>query len=229
MRQEAASIVRRALELGVTLFDTAEIYGCEPHRIARRAMLEGVALTDMARVRGFGRSEEILGRSLGDQRESAFLATKFYPAMLASPVPGQRAVASANRLGTHYIDLYQVHQPPHITPPGPCHAGHTRAAASRSDQRSGREQRLPRPLARRRAGAGEPGAEQSGRLQPGQPLGRARPAAVRGVARPRRDRLPPARTGIAVRQVQHRQPADGPRCGPLTRCSCRRTWSAPVV
>ena len=115
-RDEARSIVRRALELGVTLFDTAETYGYEAHRIARRAMLEGVALTDMARSRGFGRSEEILGRSLGDQREAAFLSTKFYPAAVAGPVPEQRALASANRLGTRYIDLYQVHQPPYIAP-----------------------------------------------------------------------------------------------------------------
>lgn len=116
VRQEARDIVRRALELGITVFDTAETYGYQPHRIARRAMLEGVALTDIARTPGFGRSEEILGRSLGDQRESAFLITKFYPALLAGPVPEQRAVASANRLGTHYIDLYQVHQSPRIAP-----------------------------------------------------------------------------------------------------------------
>jgi len=116
VRHEARVIVRRALELGVTLFDTAEIYGCRPHRIARRAMLEGVALTDLAKTPGFGRSEEILGRSLGDQRESAFVTTKFYPAVPASPAPGPRAMASASRLGARYIDLYQVHQPPHIAP-----------------------------------------------------------------------------------------------------------------
>jgi aryl-alcohol dehydrogenase-like predicted oxidoreductase len=115
-RRKAGEIVRRALELGVTLFDTAETYGCQPHRLALRAMLEGVALTDMASAPGFGRSEEILGRSLDDQRESAFLATKFYPVVPAGPAPGQRAAASANRLGTHYIDLFQVHQPPHLIP-----------------------------------------------------------------------------------------------------------------
>src|SRR5512146_3039744 len=45
---EAQAIVRRAVELGVTLFDTAELYG-------------------------FGRSERILGAALADSRESAFL------------------------------------------------------------------------------------------------------------------------------------------------------------
>ena len=83
--QEAQAIVRRALELGVTLFDTAEIYG-------------------------FGRSERILGRALGEDRDSAFLATKIFPLLPVAPVVEQRAVASANRLGVRRLDLYQVHQ-----------------------------------------------------------------------------------------------------------------------
>jgi aryl-alcohol dehydrogenase-like predicted oxidoreductase len=84
--QVAHAIVRRALDLGVTLFDTAEIYG-------------------------FGRSERILGRALGDDRESVFLATKIFPVLPIAPVVEQRAVASANRLGVRRLDLYQVHQP----------------------------------------------------------------------------------------------------------------------
>jgi aryl-alcohol dehydrogenase-like predicted oxidoreductase len=84
--QEAHAIVRRALEQGVTLFDTAEIYG-------------------------FGRSERILGQALGEDRDSAFLATKIFPVLPVAPVVEQRAVASANRLGVRRIDLYQVHQP----------------------------------------------------------------------------------------------------------------------
>lgn len=113
---EARAIVRRAIELGVTLFDTAEIYGFEAHRLARRAVVEGVGLSDAARIPGFGRGERILGAALGELRESAFLATKFYPAEPASPVPEQRAIASVNRLGTRYLDLYQVHQPRRFTP-----------------------------------------------------------------------------------------------------------------
>ncbi len=84
--QEARAIVRRALELGVTLFDTAEIYG-------------------------YGRSERILGEAIGEDRESVFLATKIFPLLPVAPVVEQRAVASANRLGTRQLDLYQVHQP----------------------------------------------------------------------------------------------------------------------
>ncbi|MFI5067756.1 MAG: aldo/keto reductase [Streptosporangiales bacterium] len=82
---EARAIVRRALDLGVTLFDTAEIYG-------------------------FGRSERILGEALGDDIESVFLATKILPLLPFAPVVEQRAVASANRLGARHLDLYQVHQ-----------------------------------------------------------------------------------------------------------------------
>jgi aryl-alcohol dehydrogenase-like predicted oxidoreductase len=82
----AQAIVRRAVELRVTLFDTAEIYG-------------------------FGRSERILGRALGEDRESVFLATKILPVLPVAPVVEQRAVASANRLGARRLDLYQVHQP----------------------------------------------------------------------------------------------------------------------
>ena len=81
----AQAIVTRALELGVTLFDTAEIYG-------------------------FGRSERILGQALGENRDQVFLATKIFPVLPVAPVVEQRAVASANRLGARTLDLYQVHQ-----------------------------------------------------------------------------------------------------------------------
>jgi len=85
-KQEAYAIVRRAVELGVTLFDTAEIYGA-------------------------GRSERILGRALGENRESVFVATKMFPLVPSALLVRQRAVASANRLGVRRLDLYQVHWP----------------------------------------------------------------------------------------------------------------------
>jgi aryl-alcohol dehydrogenase-like predicted oxidoreductase len=84
--QDAHAIVSRAIDLGITLFDTAEIYG-------------------------FGRSERILGRALGPRLESVFLATKILPVLPVAPVVEQRAVASANRLEARRLDLYQVHQP----------------------------------------------------------------------------------------------------------------------
>ena len=85
-RQAAGEIVRRALDLGVTLFDTAEIYG-------------------------LGRSERILGEALGPRRASVFLATKLFPVLSLAPIVEQRAVASAGRLSTRLLDLYQVHWP----------------------------------------------------------------------------------------------------------------------
>jgi len=89
--QIARAIVRRALELGVTLFDTAEIYG-------------------------FGRSEKILGQALGEDRERIFLATKILPVLPVAPVVEQRAVASANRLGARHLDLYQTAAGPRSSP-----------------------------------------------------------------------------------------------------------------
>jgi aryl-alcohol dehydrogenase-like predicted oxidoreductase len=84
--KEAHAIVRRAIDLGVNLFDTAEIYGS-------------------------GRSERILGRAIANRRDSVFLATKLWPVMPAARMVRQRALASARRLGVTHLDLYQVHWP----------------------------------------------------------------------------------------------------------------------
>lgn len=87
--REAAAIVRRALELGVTLFDTAELYGR-------------------------GRSEIILGEALraaGADPEKVFVATKLFPVMPVASVVETHALASTRRLGTRHLDLYQVHMP----------------------------------------------------------------------------------------------------------------------
>jgi aryl-alcohol dehydrogenase-like predicted oxidoreductase len=109
--REAHAIVRRALELGVTLFDTAEIYGFHLHPAGVRALVRGISFTDPAAVPGFGRGEQILGQALGPDGADAFVATKFYPTVpVASPVTA-RARASSERLGRSRIDLYQVHQP----------------------------------------------------------------------------------------------------------------------
>jgi aryl-alcohol dehydrogenase-like predicted oxidoreductase len=89
--REAYAIVRRALKLGVTLFDTAEIYGS-------------------------GRSERILGDALGENRESVFLATKLVPFVPSALAVKQRAAASARRLGVSRLDLYQVHWPNPLVP-----------------------------------------------------------------------------------------------------------------
>ncbi|WP_342228774.1 aldo/keto reductase [Mycobacterium avium] len=87
----AGDIVRRALALGVTLFDTAEIYG-------------------------FGKSERILGDALGEQRAEVAVASKIMPVAPFPAVVRQRARASARRLGLDRIPLYQVHQPNPVFP-----------------------------------------------------------------------------------------------------------------
>lgn len=88
---EAAAIVERALDVGITLFDTAELYG-------------------------FGRSERILGRALAGRRDDAFIATKILPVLPLAPVVVNRAHGSVRRLGVSTIDLYQLHQPNPLVP-----------------------------------------------------------------------------------------------------------------
>ena len=98
------AIVRAALDAGVTLFDTADIYGVEP-----------------------GASEAMLGEALGADRQDLIVATKFGMDMRGANGPDwgvrgsrryiRRAVeASLRRLRTDYIDLYQLHSPDPITP-----------------------------------------------------------------------------------------------------------------
>jgi aryl-alcohol dehydrogenase-like predicted oxidoreductase len=87
----ARDIVRRARALGVTLFDTAEVYG-------------------------LGRSERILGDALGDERAEVAVASKIFPVAPFPPVVKQRERASARRLQLDRIPLYQVHQPNPVVP-----------------------------------------------------------------------------------------------------------------
>jgi aryl-alcohol dehydrogenase-like predicted oxidoreductase len=89
--RDAIEIVHRALEMGITTFDTAEIYA-------------------------FGRSERILGRALEGRRDEAFLATKIFPAFPIGAVVLQRARGSIRRLGVSNVDLYQIHQPNPVVP-----------------------------------------------------------------------------------------------------------------
>ena len=87
----ARDIVQRALELGVTLFDTAEVYA-------------------------FGKSERILGDALGDKRADVVVASKIFPILPIPAVVKQRARSSARRLRLDRIPLYQIHQPNPVVP-----------------------------------------------------------------------------------------------------------------
>jgi aryl-alcohol dehydrogenase (NADP+) len=99
--QESRVIIRHALDLGVTFFDTSNSYSA-------------------------GRSEEIVGRALGDfcQRDEVVIATKVFVPMRSGTNAGglsRKAILSEvdnslRRLGTDYIDLYQVHRWDYATP-----------------------------------------------------------------------------------------------------------------
>jgi aryl-alcohol dehydrogenase-like predicted oxidoreductase len=91
---EAIRITTRALDLGVNLIDTAEIYA-------------------------FGESERIVGRAIEGRREDAFVATKVFPLMPLAPVVENRGRGSRDRLRIATIDLYQLHWPNPLVPDGP--------------------------------------------------------------------------------------------------------------
>ncbi len=91
---QARAVIHRALDLGVTLFDTADAYGN-------------------------GISEQFLGECLGSRRPEAVIATKFgvgSPSGAARRTIMRTAEASLKRLRTDWIDLYQVHFPDPGTP-----------------------------------------------------------------------------------------------------------------
>ncbi|GGO14446.1 oxidoreductase [Microbispora rosea subsp. aerata] len=93
--EESRVVIRQALEAGINFFDTANVYS-------------------------LGSSEEILGRALRDfaRREDVVIATKVFGAMREGPNAGglsRKTIlteidASLRRLGTDYIDLYQIHR-----------------------------------------------------------------------------------------------------------------------
>ena len=88
--RDAIEIVQGAIDLGINLIDTAEIYGQ-------------------------GASERIVGRAIQGQREKVFLATKLFPIGLPLQI-ASRARASARRLKVDRIDLYQLHWPSPLFP-----------------------------------------------------------------------------------------------------------------
>lgn len=96
--EQSRVVIRKALDLGITLFDTADVYG------------------------GKGGSETILGDYLGAERQNIVLATKFGWDMSDTDKGASRRYimkavhSSLKRLKTDYIDLYQLHKPDPLTP-----------------------------------------------------------------------------------------------------------------
>ncbi len=90
----ARAVVDRAIDLGITLFDTADAYGN-------------------------GTSESFLGETIGKRRHQVVIATKFgwgSPSGASRRTISRTVEASLRRLRTDYIDLYQVHFPDPNTP-----------------------------------------------------------------------------------------------------------------
>ncbi len=90
---ESLAIVRRALELGVTVLDTAEMYGG-------------------------GASERLVGKALKGVEGDRFLATKFAPVAPLPQVLMRHLQRSLERLGVDRLDLYQLHWPNPLFPLG---------------------------------------------------------------------------------------------------------------
>jgi aryl-alcohol dehydrogenase-like predicted oxidoreductase len=98
--EASRKVIHKALELGITLFDTADIYA------------------------GMGGSETVLGTVLGERRKDIVLATKFSKPMAtdgSKQGASRRYIMSAveaslKRLKTDYIDLYQQHDYDPLTP-----------------------------------------------------------------------------------------------------------------
>ncbi|WP_152401148.1 aldo/keto reductase [Paenibacillus cellulositrophicus] len=96
--QDAAQLVWQALDAGVNFFDTSNIYAG-------------------------GRSEEILGKALGAKRQDVIIATKVRGRTGSGPNDlglsrlhiMRQVEESLKRLGTDYIDLYQIHNPDQLT------------------------------------------------------------------------------------------------------------------
>jgi aryl-alcohol dehydrogenase-like predicted oxidoreductase len=88
-------------------------------RVIHRALDSGINFIDTADVYSNGGSEEIVGKALRGRRDDVVLATKFFMPMGEGPNRGggsRRYILDAvehslRRLGTDYIDLYQVHRP----------------------------------------------------------------------------------------------------------------------
>jgi len=83
------------------------------------AVDEGITFFDTAEGYGNGYSEEVVGRALGDRRDSVVIATKVSPAHLAPEDLRASCENSLRRLRTDVIDLYQIHWP---DPPGEAEA-----------------------------------------------------------------------------------------------------------
>jgi aryl-alcohol dehydrogenase-like predicted oxidoreductase len=95
---DSVRVIHAALDAGVTFIDTADVYSA-------------------------GESEEIVAKAIAGRRDGLVIATKVYSAMSENPNHGgtsrrwiiEECENSLRRLGTDYIDLYQIHRPDPLT------------------------------------------------------------------------------------------------------------------
>ncbi len=85
-------------------------------RVIDAAIDGGINLFDTAEMYGKGESERVLGRALGAKRNHVYVASKVWPDKCAPALLRQACEDSLQRLGTDYIDLYQIHWPPRDVP-----------------------------------------------------------------------------------------------------------------
>lgn len=83
----------------------------QPMEAVRAALDGGINLFDTAEVYGNGESERILGQALGSDRKRVVVATKVLPQHCSPDRLRASCEASLKRLGTDYIDIYQIHWP----------------------------------------------------------------------------------------------------------------------
>ncbi|MEU4740267.1 aldo/keto reductase [Actinosynnema sp. NPDC023658] len=101
--RESVATIHRALDLGVTLLDTADVYG-------------GVSKPGAAATDGVGANEELVGRAVRGRRDEVVIATKFGLADRERTPRGDAAYvkraaeASLRRLGVDHVDLYYQHR-----------------------------------------------------------------------------------------------------------------------
>src|SRR6478735_3905386 len=86
MRKEEIAALRHGLDLGMTLIDTAEMYG-------------------------EGNSERLVGEAIAGRREEVFLVSKVYPHNASQRAMRKACEQSLRRLGVETIDLYLLHWP----------------------------------------------------------------------------------------------------------------------
>ena len=126
---QATSLERRkigALEVSLTGLGCNNfgwrIDEAQSRRVVETALDSGINFFDTADIYDTGNSEEYLGRALAGRRSEAVIATKFGMKFdetrhgASAEYVRRAAEDSLRRLGTDYIDLYQLHQPDPSTP-----------------------------------------------------------------------------------------------------------------